>query len=66
MARAETPTQKEKLTLKEWCERRRLRREKQRENNLLRVTKMHKARLKMEADGAKPPPGLKASVYVGC
>ncbi|MGL9622433.1 DUF72 domain-containing protein [Bradyrhizobium sp. U531] len=55
-----------KLTLEEWRERRRLRREKQRENNILRAAKMHKARLKMEADGATPPPRLNASVYVGC
>ncbi|PSO14032.1 DUF72 domain-containing protein [Bradyrhizobium sp. MOS003] len=66
MPRGETPIQKEKLTLEEWRERRRLRREKQRENNILRAAKMHKARLKMEADDVKLPPGLKASVYVGC
>jgi uncharacterized protein YecE (DUF72 family) len=61
-----TPIQKEKLTLEEWRERRRLRREKQRENNILRAVKMHKARLKLEVNGVAVPPGLKASVYIGC
>jgi uncharacterized protein YecE (DUF72 family) len=66
MPRADMRVQKEKLTLEEWRERRRLRREKQRENNLVRAAKMHISRLKMEADGVRTPPGLKASVYVGC
>jgi uncharacterized protein YecE (DUF72 family) len=59
------PPEKLKLTLEEWRERRRLRREKQRENNILRAAKMHKARLKMEGDSDSPA-GLKASFYVGC
>ena len=46
--------------------RRQLRREKQRENNIGRAAKMHKARLKMEAEGLKKPPLLKMPVYVGC
>jgi uncharacterized protein YecE (DUF72 family) len=66
MPGTKTAIQKEKLTLEEWRERRRLRREKQRESNILRAAKMHKARLKMEADGVKPPSELKASVFVGC
>ena len=66
MPRANAIIQKEKLTLEEWRERRRLRREKQRENNILRAAKMHKARLKAEAEGPTTPAGLKQAVYVGC
>ena len=55
------------LTPEERRERRALRREKQRENNILRAAKMHKARLKFEAEGRKTPAGgLKDTVYVGC
>jgi len=66
MPRMKPTAEKEKLTLEEWRKRRRLRREKQRENNILRAAKMHKARLKLEADGPKPLPGLKRTVFVGC
>ena len=47
-------------------ERRELRREKQRRNNILRAAKMHAGRLKMQAEGPKAPTRLKQSVYVGC
>ena len=64
MARANTIIQKEQLTLEEWRER--LRREKQRKNNVLRATKMHKARLKAKAERRDASPNLKRTVYVGC
>ena len=54
------------LTLEERRERRRLRREKQRENNAHRAAKMHAARLKMEATGLRATAEPKASLYVGC
>lgn len=66
MPRTDTAIHKERLTLEEWRERRRLRREKQRENNILRAAKMHKARLKAEAEGPRTPADLKQAVYVGC
>src|SRR4029078_12168957 len=52
------------LPLEERRERRRLRREKQRENNVTRAAKMHVARLRMEKQGS--PPELKRSIFVGC
>jgi uncharacterized protein YecE (DUF72 family) len=55
------------LTPDERRERRALRRDKQRKNNILRSAKMHKARLKFETEGReKPPMSLKETVYVGC
>jgi hypothetical protein len=66
MPRAGTIIETQKLTLEEWRERRSLRREKQRKNNVVRAAKMHKARLKAKAEGPKRAPGLKKSVYVGC
>ena len=54
------------LTLEQRRERRRLRREKQRENNVHRAAKMHAARLKMEAIGVRATAEPKASLYVGC
>lgn len=65
MPSAIAPDRKE-LTLEERRERRRLHREKQRESNILRAAKMHKARLKIEAEEPKKPPPLTKSVYVGC
>ena len=66
MPLASAPALRE-LTPEERRERRALRREKQRENNILRAAKMHKARLKLEAEGRKTPPeSLKDTVYVGC
>ena len=44
------------LTVEERRERRRLRREKQREDNLGRAKKMHVARLKMNKEGLDRPP----------
>ena len=46
MPRAKTAAQWTELTLEERRERRRLRREKQREDNVKRAAKMHAARLK--------------------
>ena len=54
------------LTLEERRERRRLRREKQRGDNVKRAAKMHAARLKMEAKPRAAPVELKQSVFVGC
>ncbi|SFV18962.1 Uncharacterized conserved protein YecE, DUF72 family [Bradyrhizobium arachidis] len=54
------------LTLEERRERRRLRREKQRENNVLRAAKMHRVRLKMESEGRPSPPELEKTLFVGC
>ena len=55
------------LTPQERRERRQLRREKQRENNIARAAKMHQARLKMEVASAKMSAAwLNKSVYVGC
>jgi uncharacterized protein YecE (DUF72 family) len=54
------------LTPEERRERRRLRREKQRESNIGRAAKMHKVRLKMEAEGPVRRQGSKEPVYVGC
>jgi uncharacterized protein YecE (DUF72 family) len=54
------------LTLEERRERRRLRREKQREDNVKRAAKMHDARLKSEAGSVKSLPPFKQSVFVGC
>jgi uncharacterized protein YecE (DUF72 family) len=57
---------KPRLTLEEWRERRRLRREKQREDNVHRAAKMHQARLAMEAEGLSQPPASAPSLNVGC
>jgi hypothetical protein len=54
------------LTSDERRERRRVRREKQREDNILRAAKMHRVRLKMESEGLPPPPDLQKTVFVGC
>jgi len=55
------------LTLQERRERRMLRREKQRNDNIGRAAKMHAARLHMEMqDREATALGLEASAYVGC
>lgn len=54
------------LTPEERRERRRLRREKQREDNIRRAETMHGRRLKTSAECPKEPPQHKQSVYVGC
>jgi hypothetical protein len=64
--RARTATNWKELTPEERRDRRELRREKQREDNIGRAAKMHTARLRMEAESPKSPPELKQSVYVGC
>ena len=55
------------LTLEEWRERRRLRREKQRRDNVDRAAKMHAARLKFKSDLQTPfRDTALAPAYVGC
>lgn len=54
------------LTPEQRRERRALRREKQRLNNILRAAKMHKARLKFETKTPKAQSALKEKLYVGC
>ncbi len=66
MPRVLTTSDRNELTPEERRERRRLRREKQRENNIGRAAKMHIARLRMEAETVKQSPQPKKSVYVGC
>jgi uncharacterized protein YecE (DUF72 family) len=66
MPRAKTAAQWTELTLEERRERRRLRREKQREDNVKRAAKMHAARLKTKTNIAKPAPEHKQAVFVGC
>jgi uncharacterized protein YecE (DUF72 family) len=66
MPRANTTAREPELTLEERRERRQLRREKQREDNVGRAAKMHAARLKMEATSLKAAAEPKASLYVGC
>lgn len=66
MPLASAPATQE-LTPEERRARRALRREKQRESNILRAAKMHKFRLKLEAGARKTSPGsLNDAVYVGC
>src|SRR5215218_11240365 len=66
MPRAQNSKRKE-LTREERLERRLLRREKQRKDNIGRAAKMHAARLKMKTyEHGKSSAGLKASTYVGC
>jgi uncharacterized protein YecE (DUF72 family) len=62
--RAKTQDEKPQLTRDERRERRRLRREKQRKDNVHRAAKMHRARLAMEAKGLPPSPAH--SLNVGC
>jgi hypothetical protein len=66
MSRVDTAAQRTELTLEERRERRRLRREKQREDNVKRAAKMHVARIKIDATTAAALPELKQSVQVGC
>jgi uncharacterized protein YecE (DUF72 family) len=54
------------LTVEERRERRRLRREKQREDNIKRAAKMRLARLKMKEKASVAPHDLEASLHVGC
>ena len=55
------------LTPEERRERREVRGQKQRENNILRSAKMHKSRLKWEAEGCKTSSGsLNGAAYVSC
>ncbi len=65
MPRAST-FREERLTPEERRERRQLRREKQRNDNVRRAAKMHLARRKMEANGEQTSHELRKSVFVGC
>jgi uncharacterized protein YecE (DUF72 family) len=56
----------QEMTPEERKERRRLRREKQREDNILRAAKMHAARIRAEADSQKETAGLQQPIYIGC
>ncbi|MBR1153595.1 DUF72 domain-containing protein [Bradyrhizobium sp. JYMT SZCCT0428] len=66
MPRAKTPAQWTEPTLEERRERRRLRRQKQREDNVKRAAKMHAARLKSETNIARTIAEHKQKVFVGC
>ena len=60
-------SKRKELTREERRERRLIRREKQRKDNIGRAAKMHAARLKMESENHKKCEAvLKASAYVGC
>ena len=62
-----SPRQWEGLTVEERRERKHLRREKQREDNLGRAKKMHLARLKKnKEESLDRPPEPEATLYVGC
>ena len=65
MPRAKTAARWTELTVEERRERRRIRRQKQREDNASRAAKMHSARLKMGKYSPSRPTALK-SVNVGC
>jgi uncharacterized protein YecE (DUF72 family) len=66
MPRADRAAEGQELTLEERRERRQLRREKQRADNIGRAAKMHTARLKMEAESPKHAVDLKSLLHVGC
>src|SRR3954462_11161826 len=66
MPRARTAAPWTELTPEELRERRRLRREKQREDNIKRAAKMHAARLKTKTDRPKDSPRHRQFVHVGC
>ena len=66
MPRAAKRSPAPELTLEERRERRRIRRQKQRENNVHRAANMHSARLKMKSTSLKATAELKASLYIGC
>jgi uncharacterized protein YecE (DUF72 family) len=66
MPRGDTAARWKELTLEKRRERRSLRREKQREDNIRRAAKMHSARLKMKTESAKGPPQFKQPVHIGC
>src|SRR6195952_1059567 len=66
MPRADRAAEGKELTLEERRERRRLRREKQRADNIGRAAKMHTARLKMETENPKHALDLKSLLHVGC
>lgn len=66
MPRASSAPKTIDLTPEQRRERRRLRREKQRGDNVKRAAKMHVARLRIEKEDEKEVPRLKKSVFVGC
>jgi uncharacterized protein YecE (DUF72 family) len=62
----QSPRQWKDLTAEERRERRRLRREKQRQDNLGRAKKMHVARVKMNKEGMDRAPEPEAILHIGC
>jgi hypothetical protein len=66
MSRAKTTALWTELTLGERRERRRLRREKQREDNIQRAAKMHTYRVRVETKCPQTLRELKPSIFVGC
>ena len=66
MPRATKTTPAAQITLEERHERRQLRREKQREDNVHRAATMHADRLKMETTSLQATTEPKAAFYVGC
>ena len=65
MPRANTAVQKKELTREERRERKQLRREKQRKDNIGRAAKIHLARNQLDSESSKATPSLKAA-YIGC
>lgn len=66
MPRVDKAAKGKELTLEERRERRQLRREKQREDNIGRAAKMHAARLRMEAKSTERPADFEPTLHVGC
>src|SRR3954470_8593986 len=66
MPRVRKAAKRKELTPEQRRERRQLRREKQREDNIGRAAKMHAARLRIKAKIPDSPPDLQRPVYVGC
>jgi uncharacterized protein YecE (DUF72 family) len=66
MPRAGTAALSTEKTLEERREQRRLRREKQREDNFRRASKMHLASVEAEAETMKPAPAFRQSAFIGC
>lgn len=66
MRRTTKIANKQDLMMQERRELRRLRREKQRRDNIARAVKMHATRLKKQADRWHNSSELKSPIYVGC
>lgn len=57
---------KPRLTREDWQAERQARRERQREQNIIRATQMHSARLAFEASNRPEPQATLSQRYVGC